>query len=449
MTDNLPPLGSDATVLTASETVSETGGHSDQGKQPGSDTPDSSDTVAVSEDEDLLTGLRTGSWLDSQDFPPLRYAVPGLIPEGLSLLVGPPKAGKSWLLLDMLLAVAAGGYTLGTIKAGSRRPVLYLALEDGDRRMQDRCRTLLDRAPIPEEFHYLTHVQPGLVLATINQFMLRTPGAALVVVDTLGKVTPPALSGESAYGRDYRVAGALKRVADTHPGLAVLVAHHDRKAAAEDFVDAVSGTNGLAGAADTIVVLARKRQAAEALLSVTGRDVHEESYALALSGGRWTLEGSTLAEAAEAARNREESAGRSDRTVEILTFVRSHPAGVQAGKIAEKFGSDAYQYLKRLVEDGMLTKPRRGLYIDPTKTRSEVSELSDSQVRGGSGGQGSVSELSERRAKRSTHTPASDTSDSSHTPPDVGSCAVCGHPMKIFEDGQTTHPGCDPEGVRP
>ena len=64
-------------------------------------------------------------------------------------------------------------------------------------------------------------------------------------------------AGESAYGRDYRVGGALKRVVDDHPGASLVALHHDRKAASEDFVDSVSGTHGLAGAADTVILLSR------------------------------------------------------------------------------------------------------------------------------------------------------------------------------------------------
>ena len=51
----------------------------------------------MTETVDLLAGLHTGAWLDMQEFPPLAFAVPGIIPEGFTLLVGPPKAGKSWL----------------------------------------------------------------------------------------------------------------------------------------------------------------------------------------------------------------------------------------------------------------------------------------------------------------------------------------------------------------
>ncbi len=198
---------------------------------------------------DLLAGLRTGDWLDAQDFPPLAFAVPGVIPEGFTLLVGPPKAGKSWLSLSLAIAVASGGSALGVLPVGLDRPVLLLALEDGHRRLQDRCRSLLGPDRIPGRLHYLTRILPGTILATVGQW-LASHGHEhpLVIVDTLGKCLPPALPGESAYGRDYRVGGALKRLVDSFPGAALMALHHDRKAASEDFVDSVSGTHGLAGA---------------------------------------------------------------------------------------------------------------------------------------------------------------------------------------------------------
>jgi RecA-family ATPase len=323
--------------------------------------------------------VRDGTWLDGQTFPALRYAVDGLLPEGFSMLIGPPKAGKSWLALDVLLSVAAGGYALGKLPTAPPRRVLYLALEDGDRRMQDRCRTLLgNQRPIPEKFHYLTAIEPGMILATISAFLLLYPDTALIVIDTLGKVMPPALPGESAYARDYRVAGALKRAADAHPGLAVTAIHHDRKAASEDFIDSVSGTHGLAGAADTIVVLARKRQATEAVLMVTGRDVPEAEYALTLDGGRWVLDGADLAEAATIAQQRDDSASLGDKSVAILAFVREHPDGCGAKDVTAKFGADAYQYLKRLEERGDLVKPKRGFYraadaLPGTENNSEAA----------------------------------------------------------------------------
>jgi hypothetical protein len=332
-------------------------------------------------DADLLAGVHDGAWLTDQNFPELRFAVEGLIPEGLTLLIGPPKAGKSWLALGLLLAVASGGVALGAIKATPARRVLYLALEDGDRRMQNRCYALLPPAgPIPAEFAYQTRVLPGTVLPTIAAWLRLQPDTAMVVIDTLGKVMPPAIPGESAYQRDYRVGSAIKRIADDHPGLAVVVLHHDRKAASEDFVDSVSGTHGLAGSADTVVVLVRKRQSAEGSLLVTGRDISENEYALIMTDGKeWRLAAADLSSAAAMARQRAESSSLSDRSGEVLAFINARPEGIRAKDAVERFGKDAYQYLKRLAESGRINKATRGRYVPLLSDVSGVSEPEDSR----------------------------------------------------------------------
>ena len=123
----------------------------------------------------LLDGMRDGTWLDRQDFPPLRYHVDGILPEGLTVLAGAPKVGKSWFVLGCALAVASAGAALGRIWC-TQRHVFYLALEDGDRRMQDRCRKLLGspyRPPgaIPGHFTYMTRVVPGQIIATIAEYL--------------------------------------------------------------------------------------------------------------------------------------------------------------------------------------------------------------------------------------------------------------------------------------
>lgn len=315
----------------------------------------------------LLVDLQNGDYLNTAVFPPLAYAVPGLLPEGSTLLVGPPKIGKSWMVLGFALAIAAGGRALGQIRV-PQRPVLYLALEDGHRRLQDRCRILLGTDPIPSKFEYLIAVMPGTVFPTIKAWLERhadePPG--LVILDTLGKVMPPTLAGESAYQRDYRIGSTIKRLCDEHPGLTLLVNHHDRKATSDDFVDSVSGTHGLAGAADTIITLTRQRHDAAGLLKVTGRDVVEGEYAVTLDGaGAWRIDGTDLAASADAAVTRRATANLGDRQADVLTHVNANPEGVRAGDIASKLGLDAKQagvYLGRLADAGKVVRLSRGLY---------------------------------------------------------------------------------------
>jgi hypothetical protein len=335
-------------------------------------TPDSSP---------LLAGLRNGAWLDEQDFPPLAYSVPGIIPEGSVLLVGPPKVGKSWLVLSIALAAGAGGNALGLDIP--KRPVLYLALEDGDRRMQDRCRRLLRGDPIPRAFEYLTRVEHGRLPDTVRAWLDLHGDPALVVLDTLGKIMPPALNGESAYQRDYRVGGQLKQLADDHPGTTVLTNHHDRKADADDFVDSVSGTHGLAGAADAIVVLTRPRLQEDGLVKVTGRDVPEGEYAVRFQDGHhWTLNGDGLADAAEAARSARATAGLGDRATDIVEAV-AKLGQASPSDVADLLGMEPVSvrvYLGRLADSGRLVRVKRGLYAPTPPVTSVTSVTTDGEA---------------------------------------------------------------------
>jgi AAA domain-containing protein/FaeA-like protein len=353
--------------------------------------PPAGGTTGGTDDAALLAELRSGAWLDRQQFPPLAYHVPGILPEGATLLVGPPKVGKSWLVLSIALAVASGGRALGVDV--DQRPVLLLALEDGPRRLQDRCRTLLDgMAPIPEALEYLTALEPGTVTATIRTWLdrhLDGPGP-LVVLDTLGKVMPPSALGESAYQRDYRVGSALKRLTDRHPGTALVINHHDRKAETSDFVEKVSGTNGLAGAADTIVVVTRERHAADGIVAVTGRDVAEAEYAVRFDGerGLWTLQGTGLQEAARKAGELRALAGLDERSAAIVAYIAAHPTGVRAGEVAQAVGIDdaqARQYLTRLYDTDRVQRLGRGVY-GPVASVASVAFDESAQLTAGADG---------------------------------------------------------------
>jgi AAA domain len=334
--------------------------------------------VTDTEPRDLLAGLRGGKYLRETSFPALEYHLPGIIPEGATLLVGPPKIGKSWMLLSLALGVASGGRVLGL--SVEERPVLYLALEDSHRRLQVRCEKLLGTTDdIPDAFGYLTRIEPASILETVNLALDRLDRvsdagpAPLVILDTLGKVMPPTIPGESPYQRDYRVGSALKHLVDDRPGAALVIAHHDRKANADDFVDAVSGTHGLAGAVDTVIVLARARQEHGGLLKVTGRDVEENEYAVTLkAGSTWELAGQSLQAAVAQAMQVRATKGVGDRMAEIISYVTAcpHPVGVQDVAQALDLDADpAGRYLRRAVEAGRLERIGRGSYTPVRSVR--------------------------------------------------------------------------------
>jgi hypothetical protein len=136
----------------------------------------------------------------------------------------------------------------------------------------------------------------------------------------------------------------------------------------------VSGTNGLAGSADTIVVLARDRHATAGIISVTGRDVAEGEYAVTFDGphGLWSLQGGGLAAAATAAVRHHAEEGLEERSRKVLEYVGEHPEGVRFADVQRDLGDAEARYLSRLYDAGRLTRPSRGLYL-PLSGVSEVS----------------------------------------------------------------------------
>lgn len=230
-----------------------------------------------------------GVELMKTSFPEPRYAVPGLIPEGLTLLCSTPKFGKSWWALGVCLDIARGGSALGSIDV-ERGESLYLALEDTPRRLRSRLLKLLDGTAMPPGLNLVTEWSPELRLEPVRRHLSTNPDTRLVVVDVLAKTRPIGITGESIYNADYRTAGEWKSLADEF-GVAVVVVHHTRKAGSEDFLDTVSGTNGLAGAADAIIVMRRSRGSADAEMHLTGRDVREAKFAMRFDEdlGAWNL----------------------------------------------------------------------------------------------------------------------------------------------------------------
>lgn len=220
----------------------------------------------------------TASALMRMELPEPRFIVPGIIGEGLTILAARPKIGKSWFMLAIAIAVALGGIALGSINV-ERGPVLYLALEDNRRRLRGRLEKLLRGGPVPDNLHMATdwpRLDQGGDGTLRNWVADHRP--RLGVVDTFARIRPRGRR-EDKYAADYADASRLKEIADQFTCPVVLV-HHQRKLDAEDPLDTVSGTLGLVGAADGILVMTRQRGRADAVLHVTGRDVEEQELAL-------------------------------------------------------------------------------------------------------------------------------------------------------------------------
>lgn len=264
------------------------------------------------------------------------------------MLAGPPKVGKSWMSLGLAISVASGGNAFDRVPV-EPGPVLYLALEDTPRRLQTRMGKLLGEAPAPDTLTLATRCPtlPQGGDAVIASWLEQHPNARMVVLDVFAKMRGTTPSGMAAYDADYAAVSRAKRIADYY-GVALVLVHHVRKMGSEDFLAEVSGTNGIAGAADAVIVLKRGRNQADAVLNVTGRDIDEAEYALTFhaSSGAWQLLDGPASDHT-----------LHDTRAAILRHLRGTP-GARPKAISEATGIEYQQVKKtcqRMATDGQLS----------------------------------------------------------------------------------------------
>ena len=206
-----------------------------------------------------------------QSRPPL---IDGLLYPGTYLFVGAPKLGKSFLMAQLAYHISTGTQLWNyTVRKGT---VLYLALEDDYRRLQERLYRMFGTDGAENLFFSVSAGQLGNGLdEQLTRFMQEHPDTKLIIIDTLQKVRE--VGGDNySYANDYEIITRLKKFADSY-GITLLLVHHTRKQKADDTFDMISGTNGLLGAADGAFLLQKeKRTGNTATLEVSGRDQQDQ-----------------------------------------------------------------------------------------------------------------------------------------------------------------------------
>ena len=219
----------------------------------------------------------TAEQLQSAPYSPEPFLVEELLPEGLHILAGAPKIGKSWLALWLCLCVAQGQPLWNF--AVTQGEVLYLSLEDSYRRIQSRLFDLTDDAPQTLHFAIMADTLKHGLEQQIEQFLMEHPTTKLVVIDTLQRVRGTG-SDSNLYANDYQDIGILKQLADRRH-IAILLIHHLRKLHDDDPMNMISGSTGLSGAADSTFVLQKNSRLANiASLHCTGRDIPDRTLKL-------------------------------------------------------------------------------------------------------------------------------------------------------------------------
>ena len=221
-----------------------------------------------------------GETLMSQPLTPLNFVVDTLISQGLHILAGSPKVGKSWLALWLAVTVAKGEAVWGMgVKQGT---TLYLCLEDSTLRIQNRLFEITEDAPASVHFTTNSDTLGKGLEEQLRAFLSEHPDTVLVIIDTLQMIRGTGY--DNTYANDYRDLSALKRIADAH-GIAILLIHHLRKELADDVFSRISGTTAISGATDSNFVLRKsKRRENTATLYCTGRDIPYRELALEFDG---------------------------------------------------------------------------------------------------------------------------------------------------------------------
>jgi hypothetical protein len=232
-----------------------------------------------------LDAFINDSILMKQTFAEPEWLIPGIIPQGLTILAGKPKIGKSWWSLQIASDLSEAG-----------TDVLYMGLEDPFRRLQERLELVRGHA---QGNGHLTLCGQGIFprldaegLQYLREWLIRCPSCKLIIIDTLAMIKPRARANSNAYEDDTQVMRSIKAIADEFKIGIIVVLHLRKFEDPDDPFANISGTNALGGCADTILVLSRSRQSNDATLFITGREVEipETPMTWVPDTCRWTLE---------------------------------------------------------------------------------------------------------------------------------------------------------------
>lgn len=219
-----------------------------------------------------------GNSLLEMEFEPLKYVVEEWLPTGTYLIGGAPKSGKSFLMMQLSIAVATGN-ALWNFQTSKGR-VLYFALEDTYRRLHLRLSSIEEPCDL-SNLHFITmaeKVKDGL-LVQINDYIDNFQDTLLVIIDTIHYVREKP-SGKHIYAEDYELMTQLKTISDSRD-VALILVTHTRKEGDDDPINMITGTTGMTGGGDGNFVL-QKRKGVDngAILAITNRDTPSYEFLL-------------------------------------------------------------------------------------------------------------------------------------------------------------------------
>ena len=328
--------------------------------------------------ESGMAGTGTASHPDPQcatdllaePIPPPVPIVDNLMHEGMLLLGGKSKRGKSWLMLDLALAVATGRPVWGHFAVSQPQPVLYLALEDGKARVQRRLRAIQPDIEAADNLHLL-YAFPLLTDGGIERLAhyVESRHFRLIVIDVLAKVEPAARgSSEKTYHDIYGMFAPLQELHRRFPFCLALLTHL-RKAEADDVFDTLHGSVAYQGAQDVLWVMERRPQEASGVLHLRDKDSEDRALHVAFVDGHWEYVGD--AEDLKVSQERKAIYG-------VLRDENRPLSPSEVGKLlsGRQKGYEAVRKnMQRMANDGQILRVDRGRYLAPQDASQGEFEL--------------------------------------------------------------------------
>ena len=292
----------------------------------------------------------TGSELQKLELPPVEFLVDEILPLGLALLGAPPKSCKSYMCLQMCLAICTGHDFMGF--KTKPHACLYLDLESTRRRPKLRLNQILQGMEAPENLYIVT--RSGPMGKGFEDELRRTvsehPEIKLVIVDVFKKIRPSAKRGADPYERDYEDFGAIKALADELQLAILLVTHTTKMKHPDDPFNELVGSAGTMGSVDVAMVIKKDTRDAEtAKLYVSGKDLRDQCYEIRYDKQRYIWEKLGTSQEVEAQRLREEY--NSDRVIQAIRKLVEQGGGIWEGTASDIVEASRYFRSGQITDD--------------------------------------------------------------------------------------------------
>jgi hypothetical protein len=209
----------------------------------------------------------------------------------LAILAAVKKLGKSWFVLLLALSVSTGDSFLGLHTR--KTSVVYMALEDGRRRINQRLKLMKapKAAPINFLFKFPALNSPLGREQFINMIDELKPG--LIIIDTLA-ASKNALVDENDNSQMADLMNWFHQVCTQYDISILIVAHHGKKSTGDAGFD-IRGGSAIPGATDVNMGLYKNRETGTTNLVIEGRDIPALELTIKFDEGdyRWYLQGET------------------------------------------------------------------------------------------------------------------------------------------------------------